>query len=357
MLEGQNFRMVPGGAPRYPVYTVDMKFPIALIQDLDIIIRSPLNENERVLAVCDRAHRRLQQAMAALYPGSLVLTFTAREINRRLMDKITHINEVPSRPLPQRVLGRNMCVPYGKILRGMAVPNTVTKSLHTEKIFDHEIKRFTVEEYPDYSPLRNQIRTIKSFDRPVLLVDDLLHKGYRLRELDPLFKEVGLNVKKIIVGIMSGRGKDLAQLQGRKVECEYFIPNLAYWFTESLLYPFIGGDSTEGQRLTEGMLSTINLILPYEYPEYLRGVTEHALRRMSMTALENARSILLALERRHQAVFSASLTLKRLAEALYSPRIPDKGRHLQYNLAMTASSYVEDDMAAFRRICKEEEFH
>lgn len=125
------------------------------------------------------------------------------------MDKITHINEVPSRPLPQRVLGRNMCVPYGKILRGMAVPNTVTKSLHTEKIFDHEIKRFTVEEYPDYSPLRNQIRTIKSFDRPVLLVDDLLHKGYRLRELDPLFKEVGLNVKKIIVGIMSGRGKDL----------------------------------------------------------------------------------------------------------------------------------------------------
>ena len=46
----------------------------------------------------------------------------------------------------------------------------------------------------------------------------------------------------------------------------------------------------------------------------------------------------------------------RLAEALYRPRIPDKGRHLQYNLSMPASSYVEDDIATMRRICKEEDF-
>ena len=33
--------------------------------------------------------------------------------------------------------------------------------------------------------------------------------------------------------------------QGRKVAWEYFIPNLHYWATESLLYPFIGGDAVE----------------------------------------------------------------------------------------------------------------
>ena len=75
-----------------------------------------------------------------------------------------------------------------------------------------------------------------------------------------------------------------------------------------------------------------------------------------MTALENARDILLALEERHQAVFSTSLTLTRLAEALHRPRLPDKGRHLQYNLGMPASSYVEDDIATLRRICKEADF-
>ena len=75
-----------------------------------------------------------------------------------------------------------------------------------------------------------------------------------------------------------------------------------------------------------------------------------------MTALQNAQQILSALERCQQATFSSALTLKRLAEALFQPRIPDKGRHLQYNLSMPASSYVEDDIAAMRRICKEEDF-
>ncbi len=351
VLEGQNFRMVPGGAPRYPVYTVDMKFPIALIQDLDIIIRSPLNENERVLAVCDRAHRRLQQAMAALYPGSLVLTFTAREINRRLMDKITHINEVPSRPLPQRVLGRNMCVPYGKILRGMAVPNTVTKSLHTEKIFDHEIKRFTVEEYPDYSPLRNQIRTIKSFDRPVLLVDDLLHKGYRLRELDPLFKEVGLNVKKIIVGIMSGRGKDLMAIQHRSAESVYFLPNLRLWFVESNLYPFIGGESVrrEGRRASAHLIS-VNQILPYSAPAFIRGSSNQAIYQLSMTCLENAKEIMEVLEREYQKKFERNLTLSRLSEALVYPRLPDKGSWMLYDPGLSPSQYIDSDIQLLRRL-------
>ena len=351
VLEGQNFRLAPVEGVCRPVYTVDMKFPIALIQDLDTIIRTPLNQNPQVLEVCLRAHRRLQQAMARLYPGSLVLTFTAREINRRLMDKITHINEVPSTPLPQRVLGRNMCVPYGKILRGMVVPNTVTKSLHTEKVFDHEIKRFTVEEYPDYSPLRSQIRTIKSFDRPVLLVDDLLHKGYRLRELDPLFKEEGLPVKKIIVGIMSGRGKDLMAIQHRSAESVYFLPNLRLWFVESNLYPFIGGESVrrEGRRDWAHLIS-VNQILPYSAPSFIRGSSSRAIYDLSMVCLENAREILQVLEREYQHSFERNLTLSRLSEALVYPRLPDKGSWMIYDSALPPSQYVDSDIQLLRRL-------
>lgn len=351
VLEGQNFRLAPVEGVCQPVYTVDMKFPIALIQDLDTIIRSPLNQNPQVLEVCARTHRRLQQAMARLYPGSLVLTFTAREINRRLMDKITHINEVPSTPLPQRVLGRNMCVPYGKILRGMVVPNTVTKSLHTEKIFDHEIKRFTVEEYPDYSPLRSQIRTIKSFDRPVLLVDDLLHKGYRLRELDPLFKEEGLHVRKIIVGIMSGRGKDLMSIQHRSAESVYFLPNLRLWFVESNLYPFIGGESVrrEGRRDSAHLIS-VNQILPYSAPAFIRGSSSEAIYEMSMVCLENAREILRVLEREYQRSFERNLTLSRLSEALVYPRLPDKGSWMIYDSSLPPSQYVDSDIQLLRRL-------
>ena len=121
---------------------------------------------------------------------------------------------MPQEPQTPRVLGELMCVPFGQILNGIAVPNTVTKTLHTEKYFDPSIRKFTIKEYPNYSKLINQVRTIKSFDRGVILVDDLLHKGYRIRELDPIFKAEGVNIKKIVVGILSVRVKDLMTVQG-----------------------------------------------------------------------------------------------------------------------------------------------
>jgi len=123
---------------------------------------------------------------------------------------------VPNEQLPVRELGDYMCVPFGKILKGMAVPNTVTKSLQTEKRFEPGGKRFQITEFPYYSPLINQIKTIKSFRRPVLLVDDLLHKGYRMKELDPILRQEEIDVKKVIVEILSGRGKDIMTLQGRR---------------------------------------------------------------------------------------------------------------------------------------------
>ena len=239
-------------------------------------------------------------------------------------------------------------MPYGKILSDAIVPNTVTKTLHVEKVYTQDISSFTVEQYPGYSSLVNQIRTIKSFRRPVLLVDDLLHKGYRIDNLDPLFKAEGVDIRCILVGIMSGRGNDLMQLQGRAVDCEYFIPNLHYWFTESGLYPFLGGDSVEGGGM-EQMLPSINMILPYYYPKYIYDAPPAGIRRLSRTALESACAILETLERQHQRTFTTALTLRRLGEAVHSPRLPDKGREMRYDLSIPASAYVREDLTLLLR--------
>ena len=183
----------------------------------------------------------------------------------------------------------------------------------------------------------------------MILVDDLLHKGYRIDNLDPLFKAEGVDIRCIIVGIMSGRGKDLMQLQGRRVDCEYFIPNLHYWFTESALYPFLGGDSVEGGSKMEQMLPSINMILPYYYPRYIYDTREDGLSRLSETVLENAAAILEVLERQHQKLFNTALTLQRLGEAVHSPRLPDKGKRMQYDRSVPASAYVRDDLALLHR--------
>ena len=230
------------------LYYVDMRDPMVLIQDMYLSLKPPHRDDPEVRRVVEESRPKLRRALTGLFPGALVLTFDAETLNQALLNKVQQHNKVLDVPKGVRRLGSLMCVPYGKILSDAIVPNTVTKALHVEKVYDRDIANFTVEEYPGYSTLRNQIRTIKSFRRPVLLVDDLLHKGYRMDNLDPLFKEAGMDIRCILVGIMSGRGHDLMTLQGRRVDCEYFIPNLHYWFTESGLTPLPGRRQRPGRR-------------------------------------------------------------------------------------------------------------
>ena len=331
------------------LYYVDMRDPLVLIQDIFLSIKPPHRDDPAVRQAVAESRPKLRSALTGLFPGSLVLTFDAETLNQALLHKVQQHNKVLDVPVGVRRLGSLMCVPYGKILSDAIVPNTVTKTLHVEKVYDRDIVHFTVEEYPGYSTLKNQIRTIQSFRRPVLLVDDLLHKGYRIDNLDPLFKEAGMDIRCILVGIMSGRGHDLMALQGRQVDCEYFIPNLHYWFTESGLTPFLGGDSVTGSGKIEKLLPSINMILPYYYPKYIYDAPPAGIRALSKTCLENARSILLTLEREHQKITGASLTLRHLGEAVYSPRLPDKGAWMQYDLSIPPSSYVESDLAQLLR--------
>ena len=316
-------------------------------QDVLLCIKKPHHDEPQVRAAVESARPRLRRALCALYPGRLVLSFDAELLNQSLMYRVQKLGGVLGAPAGQ--LGRAMCVPYGKILSDEIVPNTVTKTLHVDKTFAPDGSSFSVPAYPGYDTVRNQVRTIKAFRRPVILVDDLLHNGYRLDKLSPVFAAEELEIRTVVVGILSARGRDLMEVQGRQVECEYFIPNLHYWVTESLLYPFLGGDSV-GTPAPGRMLPSINLILPYYYPRHYVGTTDAAIRDLSRTALENTLSILHALEQAHQEQFSTALTLRRLGEALYRPRLPDRGRSLRYDLSLPASACLEDDLLRLDRI-------
>lgn len=340
-------------AERPELWLVDMRSPMVLIQDALQNLKNPHRSNPKVIAVVNRARVRLRRTFAQMFPGSLLLSFNTELLNHALRDRVQRCNGVDTVPEGVRQLGEKMCVPFGKILANELVPNTVTKRLEAEKEFTPDLRNFVIREYSGYSTLPNQVRTIKSFRRPVILVDDLMHNGYRIERLDPILKQEQLDVDRIIVGIMSGQGKDRMQAQGRTVECEYFVPNARYWQTESLLYPFIGGDSVKTNRKTE-MLPTVNLVLPYQYPQFFTDASEQAIYRMSQTVLQNALEILQVLEKEHLATFGKTLTLKRLGEAIVRPRMPDRGGHLEYNLNVAASCYVQDDLTALCRAHRRE---
>lgn len=344
-LELQGFIKIYDEAMNKLVYAVDMKFPVCLTLNMESFIKEPLNTNTKVHEAIVNARKRLQKSMTELYPGSLVLSIDNDMINQTLINKICAINNVSNEMQLPRVLGDNMCVPFGNILKGMVVPNTVTKSLHTEKVYSTDAKTFRITEYPFYSPIEIQVKTLKSFEKPVILVDDLLHKGYRIKEIDPIMKRYNVEVKKIIVGIMSGRGRDLMDIQGRDADCAYFIPNLRIWFNENLMYPFLGGDGMWLNNDTMlNLIPSINLILPYYSPMYINGASKENIYNLSMVSLENARSILQTLEAEYQELFEKKLTVKRLGEVLISPRLPYIGDNIYYDLNKEASGYMESSI-------------
>ncbi len=337
------------------IFYVDMRAPVILLQDVLLGLKKPHQDDAEVKAAVMATRPKLRRALLQMFPGKLLLCFDSEMLNQAVMERVERINGVQDVPENVRRLGPYMCVPYGKILANEIVPHTVTKALHAEKRFAPDMCSFEIVEYPGYSPLKNQVRTLKSFHRPVLLVDDLLHKGYRIDKLDRVLREENLETERTIVAVMSGYGQDLMRVQGRKAECEYFIPNLHYWLTESLLYPFIGGDSVSGREIKERMLPSINLVLPYYYPSFLRDVDDQAIRIFSRTAMENALEIMRVLERRHQEIFNTTLTIRRLREALLQPRLPDEGNCMHYNFHLPASAYLEENLTLMQRICRREE--
>lgn len=351
VLRRQGFREIVIKGKGTQVYEVNMKSPISVFQNMDTVLKDPFNKSEKILETMEQAHIDLQMALTRMYPGNLVLSINSGVMHHKIIDMVTKTNGVPSEPLKVRKLGPYMCVPFGKILRGMAVPNTVTKTLHTEKKFDPDLKSFSIQEYPYYSPIANQVKTIRSFNRPVILVDDLLHKGYRMKELDPVLKENQVEVSKLVVGLLSGRGKDLMTIQGRTVDSAYFIPNLKSWFVESSLYPFIGGDGVSRETEGESSLQTsINLILPYVAPAFLSDVPRQELYHFSMVCMTNARKIFFALEEEYQNVFGRKLTLRRLSEAVISPRVPDLGSYMNYDMNLAPSGYLQNGIERLIRL-------
>ena len=329
---------------------VDMRCPIVLSRNVDTAVKAPFSSSPRVLAAIAAAHRRLQAALTKLQPGSLVLSLSAGVIYHRLLQRITGRNGVPAEPTTPRVLGPDICVPYGKILRGVAVPNTVTKTLRTDKVYEPDLSTYSIEAYPDYSPLPDQVRTIHAFARPVILVDDMLHDGKRIRRLAPLLAETNTPVDQVLVGYLTGMGHDLMEQLGYDVDAIYYLPNLRLRFVESTLYPFIGGDTVRrSEALPGGLQPAVNRILPYAAPEYT-GMDDETAWELSLCCLENARDILLALETEFRSLYARNLTLSRLGEAVILPLCPDKGGCMTYDLSRAASTYLEGDIELLKRM-------
>jgi len=344
------FKKVDTSDPSLTALVVDMNNPCVLNLDLENIIKEPFRSSPRVKQVVCNTRKRLQKAISNLYPGELILSFDTDILHQQMIKKVCSENNVPIKIGHNKQNGEAMCVPYGDILDRYIVPNTVTKSLHTEKFFTPDIKEFNIGEFPYYLNLEHQIKMIKSFNRPVILVDNILHKGYRIKAIDPLLKKESVNVKKIIAGILSGRGKDLMDMHNRDVDSVYFIPKLKVWFNENTLYPFMGGDALWRGVLPErDLLPSVNSILPYTYPSFIRNTDRSIIFNLSKVCIENTMDIFKVLENEYHRLNERYLNLSTMGQVFTIPRCPDKGKDMLHDLSLSPSHYLKNDLEALLR--------
>ncbi|MDR1774819.1 MAG: cytidyltransferase, partial [Clostridioides sp.] len=332
-------------------FAVDMSSPSMINLDVENVIKEPFRANKNVLKTIEKAREELQKLWISIFPGQLFITFDSNILHQKMINMICAENGVPiDKVLPPKERGPYMCVPFGDSLDRYVVPNTVTKSLHVDKYFSGDIKSFFIAEAPYYLTLKNQVRMIKSFDRDLILVDDFLHKGARLKKLDPILKEENITVKKLIVGILTGIGKDLMDTQGREIDSVYFLPKLKLWFNERVLYPFIGGDPVwRGKSPKRNLIESNNMILPYTFPTFMKDLDKKDVYQFSKVCLENSYEILKSLELEYHKIYGRNLTLETLGEVITNPRIPEFGEEIYYNLSLTPTSYVMKDLELLSR--------
>lgn len=351
ILTNQGFVNISSAKTNEMVYAVNMSSPCTVNLDIHSMFKDPYKHMPEVVQVMNRTRLRLQKALTELYPGNLVLNFDRAMIYETLIKKVCDENNMPTTPLVPKQVGEAMCVPFGAIFKRWILPNTVTKTLHAEKYFSTDLTEHRIMEYPFYLDIANQIKMIKSFNRPVILVDDLLNKGYRIKALQPHFRNEDVNIQKFIVGIMSGSGKEIAERMNINVDAAYFIPKIKVWFYESKLYPFIDGDAIWRGNIPESnLINSVNLILPYSSANYIVGASKTAVYNLSEVALLNAIDIMSAVELAYESQNDRLLTIDRLGEVLNTPRYPDKGKNIFYSNNIRPSEYLWDDLEQLRKL-------
>lgn len=333
-----------------PLFIVDMDNPLTLNLDIENMLKAPYSSDPRVLNVIHDTRKKLKAALSKLYPGELLLTFNKDMIYSKLIQKICDANKVSIFQDKIRRLGPHMCVPFGSILNGSIIPNTVTKTMHTEKVFKPNIKDFTIEASPYYLSLEEQAKVLKSFNRSVILVDDLLHKGYRINVIEPILRRAGVNIKKVIVGVLTGKGKEIGAIKKLDLDYAYFVPNLKLWFNESSQYPFIGGDMVSRKKLESNIIPSINMILPYVSPRFIKNTENRAIYNLSEVCLLNTLEIFKAIEEVYQSINEKNLNVRSLREILISPRYPDLHINFYIDRNTKPSTYIEWDLEVLKRL-------
>ena len=337
LLKERGFVRIQGGQNQF---CTDLRRPLVLFGDASASIQDPFCDDPALLAVQRDNIRRLRLGVAGLYPGNAVLFISSRILNYRLPTRIREQSgldaaeywderlfapdrdEDAEEDLETAHLSSRICVPFAKIYRTRRIPGLTTMALNSEKVYMQDLSSFSIRESAGYPKLSVQIRNLRSMGRPFVLVDDFYHDGFRMQEISRSLRSEGIREEKLIVGVISDKGRENAEKNDLTVDAVYEIPNMKAGILESALIPFYGGDRVAQAHQTQ-IRASVYPILPYQMPSFLRDAPYQAVYDLSMTCLENAKRLFEVLETLYEERHFRQLTLERLGEVIDDPGCPE----------------------------------
>jgi hypothetical protein len=113
----------------------------------------------------------------------------------------------------------------------------------------------------------------------------------------------------------------------------------------------MGGDMVyrEGTDY-DNLIPSINLILPYASPSFIKSTTGEAIYTLSETCLINTIKIFKIIEQVYQETNEKSLIIRNLSEVLTAPRRPDNYSSIEYYGNKKPSICLESDLEHLIRI-------
>ncbi len=195
------------------IYYVDMRNPVMLLQDAMLCIKPPHRDAPAVREAVLQTRPRLRMALSAMFPGKLASVLRHGMLNQAIAQRIERMNGVQDVPEGVWQPGNGICAcPTGKFLRTPSCPIR-SRRRSTWK----NATRPTCAA----SRSRNTRIILRCRDRsarcarstgPIILVDDLLHKGYRIEKaFDRVFRQEQLAVDRIVVAVMSAMARSDAR--------------------------------------------------------------------------------------------------------------------------------------------------
>ena len=104
------------------------------------------------------------------------------------------------------------------------------------------------------------------------------------------------------------------------------------------------------EPIEASLIPSINLILPFAAPGFLKDAERESVYELSMVCLENATKIFHVIEEEYQRLFARKLTIKRLSDVIISPRMPNGSNRVAVDFNLAPSVYMADYMERLVRL-------